>query len=145
MEGEQPQLVDLLTMVINHLLTGMILQVEPPMTSMYEGTQPLKTRPFPSNQNSFRSWRGSTCIDLALSIFLGCWLARHHKDFDTCLGNRGSRTKPTHLPRVLGRGTTQYTHPPISMLLWKMGVSIYVNFGCGPLPGFQWPQGLLHI
>ena len=29
MEGEQPQLGDLLTMVINHLLTGMILQVVP--------------------------------------------------------------------------------------------------------------------
>ena len=27
MEGEQPQLGDLLTMVINHLLNGMILQV----------------------------------------------------------------------------------------------------------------------
>ena len=27
MEGEQPHLGDLLTMVINHLLTGMILQV----------------------------------------------------------------------------------------------------------------------
>jgi len=27
MEGEQPYLGDLLTMVINHLLTGMILQV----------------------------------------------------------------------------------------------------------------------
>jgi len=28
LEGEQPYLGDLLTMVINHLLTGMILQVE---------------------------------------------------------------------------------------------------------------------
>ena len=27
MEGEQPYLGDLLTMVVNHLLTGMILQV----------------------------------------------------------------------------------------------------------------------
>ena len=28
LEGEQPFLGDLLTLVINHLLTGMILQVE---------------------------------------------------------------------------------------------------------------------
>ena len=31
MEGEQPHLGDLLTMVINHLLTGMILQVIIPL------------------------------------------------------------------------------------------------------------------
>ena len=29
LEGEQPQLGDLLTMVINHFLAGMILQVPP--------------------------------------------------------------------------------------------------------------------
>ena len=38
LEGEQPQLGDLLTMVINHLLNGMILQVE---------YTPLKTKECP--------------------------------------------------------------------------------------------------
>ena len=37
MEGEQPYLGDLLTMVINHLLTGMILQVWDPSGFSWQG------------------------------------------------------------------------------------------------------------
>ena len=48
LEGEQPQLGDLLTMVINHLLNGMILQVE---------YTPLKTKECPLKNDGWKTLR----------------------------------------------------------------------------------------
>ena len=61
--GEQPQLGDLLTMVINHLLNGMILQVGiPPL-------QKMSWNPFLVTLFFFRIWRGvlaDICAGIAL-------------------------------------------------------------------------------
>ena len=48
LEGEQPYLGDLLTMVISHLLTGMILQVHPAKIYMSP-----KKGPFQNGNESF--------------------------------------------------------------------------------------------
>ena len=74
LEGKQPYLGDLLTMVINHLLTGMILQV--PTWSL---TRPLKSYPDPiGKENVFQPsvFRGDFLLVLGRVVDIYQWSFR---------------------------------------------------------------------